>query len=57
VFAGHRDEAFEYLGHAIDYGLSAEEVADDPDLKPLHGDPRFTALLARAKEKAAAAPK
>jgi non-specific serine/threonine protein kinase/serine/threonine-protein kinase len=57
VFAGHRDEAFEYLGHAIDYGLSAEEVADDADLKPLHGDPRFTALLARAKEKAAAAPK
>jgi non-specific serine/threonine protein kinase/serine/threonine-protein kinase len=57
VFAGHRDEAFEYLGHAIDYGLSAEEVADDPDLKPLHSDPRFAALLARAKEKAAATQK
>jgi len=53
VFAGHRDEAFEYLGRAVDYGFSAEDMADDADLKPLHGDPRFTALLARAKEKAA----
>jgi eukaryotic-like serine/threonine-protein kinase len=53
VFAGHRDEAFEYLGHAIDNGYSAEDMADDADLKPLHDDSRYTALLARAKEKAA----
>jgi tetratricopeptide (TPR) repeat protein len=52
VFAGHREEALEYLGHAVDFGIPAAEV-DDPDLKPLHGDPRFAALLARAKEKAA----
>ncbi|MGC9996551.1 MAG: serine/threonine-protein kinase [Terriglobia bacterium] len=53
VFAGHREEALEYLGHAVDFGFPAAEIADDPDLKPLHSDPRFTALLARAKEKAA----
>jgi eukaryotic-like serine/threonine-protein kinase len=57
VITGHREEALEYLGHAVDYGFSPGEIEDDPDLKPLHGDPRFAALLARAKEKAAAAPK
>jgi hypothetical protein len=29
----------------------------DPDLKPLHGDPRFAALVAHAKERAAAVRK
>ncbi len=29
----------------------------DPDLKSLHGDPRFAALVAHAKERAAAAQK
>ncbi len=57
VFAGHRDEAFEYLGHAVDYGYHAENMAGDVDLKPLHGDPRFDALVARAKAKAAEAQK
>jgi non-specific serine/threonine protein kinase/serine/threonine-protein kinase len=57
ALTGHRDEAFEYLGHAVDYGFPAAEIAGDPDLKPLHSDPRFAALLARAKEKAATAPK
>jgi hypothetical protein len=31
------------------------DMEGDDDLKSLHGDPRFAALVARAKERAAAA--
>jgi eukaryotic-like serine/threonine-protein kinase len=49
--AGRKDEAFTYLDHAIARGLvSPEEVANDPELKALHGDPRFDAAIAKARQ-------
>jgi len=56
--AGHRDEALEYLRRAVDLGSEyALDMDTDNDLKSVHGDPRFTALVAHAKERAAAAQK
>jgi eukaryotic-like serine/threonine-protein kinase len=53
--AGRRDEAFTYLGQAVDHGyVQPDAMAVDPDLKSLHGDPRFEALLAKARQKTAA---
>jgi serine/threonine protein kinase len=52
------DEALSLLREAVDHGLghgSALAIETDPDLKSLHGDPRFAALVAHAKERAAAA--
>src|ERR1700691_1524284 len=45
---GRRGEALSLLRQAVDHGLPG--VADlgidkDPDLKSLHGDPRFAALV------------
>jgi non-specific serine/threonine protein kinase/serine/threonine-protein kinase len=57
---GRRDEALSLLREAVDHGLrpGADLGMDtDPDLKSLHGDPRFAALVAHAKERAAAAQK
>jgi len=49
------DLALENLQQAVERGFSdASHMAEDDDLKSLRSDPRFTALLARAKEKAAA---
>jgi predicted negative regulator of RcsB-dependent stress response len=51
------DEALSALRDALDHGLSgwvALDMAMDPDLKSLHGDPRFDALVARAKARVAA---
>ena len=51
---GHREEAIDYLRQAIDQGLGgADAAAADPDLKSLHGDPRFEALLSNARDRAA----
>ena len=56
AIAGHRAEAFAYLRQAIDLGQQApDDIASDADLKSLHGDPRFEALLTRAKERFAIA--
>jgi len=55
---GRRTEALSLLRDAIDHGLYAEtdlEIEKDSDLASLHGDPRFIALAAHAKERAAAA--
>jgi eukaryotic-like serine/threonine-protein kinase len=55
---GHRDEAFLLLRDSVDHGLPPSldlGIETDDDLKPLHGDPRFDALVAHAKERAAAA--
>jgi hypothetical protein len=46
------------LRQAVDHGLpsiDALAMENEPDLKSLHGDPRFDALVAHAKERAAAA--
>jgi eukaryotic-like serine/threonine-protein kinase len=57
---GKRDEALNLLRQAIEHGLPPEEGLDmetDPDLKSLHGDPRFTALVVETKKRAAAVRK
>jgi serine/threonine protein kinase len=47
--AGHRDEAVMNLGRAIDNGYHyPEKIAADPDLKLLHDDPRFQALVGQS---------
>ena len=51
---------YDPLREAIDHGLAPNACLDmekDPDLISLHGDPRFEALVAHAKERAAAAVK
>jgi len=57
---GRRDEAFSLLHKSIEKGLwpEAEQTMDrDPDLKSLHGDPRFEALAALARQNVATARK
>jgi len=57
AIAGHRNEAIKYLKQAIDLGYKGPDwiVADD-DLKSLHGDPRFDALIAKMRQNASAQP-
>jgi len=60
VREGHLDEALLLLQEAVDHGLAPGfdlAIENDPDLKSLHGDPRFATLVADAKERAAAAQK
>jgi serine/threonine-protein kinase len=50
---GHHDKALSLLGDALDHGLSANVargIESDEDLQSLHGNPRFAALVARAKQ-------
>jgi eukaryotic-like serine/threonine-protein kinase len=57
---GRRDEALSLLSESIDHGMppfAAAAMPKDNDLVSLHGDPRFEALVSRAKERAAAARK
>jgi tetratricopeptide (TPR) repeat protein len=54
------DKALSLLREAVDHGLSPAmdlAIEKDRDLKSLQGDPRFAALVAHAKERAAAAQK
>jgi non-specific serine/threonine protein kinase/serine/threonine-protein kinase len=58
VMAGQnrRDEALSLLREAVEHGFRSDdalEMGKDPDLKSLHGDPRFEALVARAGQPAA----
>ncbi len=58
--AGKRDEALSLLREAIDHGIPPSlglGIESDSDLQSLHGDPRFDAVVAHAKEHAAAAAK
>lgn len=51
---GKFDDAFAYLKEALAHGLSPAEalgIESDPDLKPLHDDPRFAVLVASAKQR------
>jgi eukaryotic-like serine/threonine-protein kinase len=49
--AGRHDEALEYLRSAFERGsTNLDLAAADPDLRSLHGDPRFDALLAKARQ-------
>ena len=55
---GNTTEALSLLQQAVDHGAAPWvdlAIEADPDLKSLHGDPRFATLVAHAKEKAAAA--
>jgi non-specific serine/threonine protein kinase/serine/threonine-protein kinase len=54
ALAGRREEALKYLGQAVDHGSPNADMATDNDLKSLRGDPRFEALVARARQNAAA---
>jgi eukaryotic-like serine/threonine-protein kinase len=52
---GKKAEAVTWLTTAVDHGLSSSadlELDKDPSLKPLHGDPAFEGLVARAREQA-----
>jgi serine/threonine protein kinase/tetratricopeptide (TPR) repeat protein len=57
---GQREKALPLLRESLDHGLSpaiAVGIEKDPDLKSLHGDPRFSALVADARGHVAAAQK
>jgi serine/threonine protein kinase len=57
---GRQDQAVSLLRDAIDHGLdpsAIEGIEEDPDLKSLHGDPRFGVLVTRAKEREASVQK
>src|SRR5579871_174927 len=51
---GKKDEALANLKYAVEHGLSPatrQNIEKDDDLKSLHGDSRFDALVATAKSK------
>jgi tetratricopeptide (TPR) repeat protein len=51
--AGRSDEAIGLLNQSIDTGLppaAVDGMGQDPDLQPLHADPRFAVLVAHAKK-------
>ncbi len=53
ALSGRRDEALNLLRDALDHGLPSAEasgIEQDSDFKSLHGDPRFTALVADIKK-------
>lgn len=57
---GRKNEALSLLSEAIDHGLrpfTDLRIEEDSDFKSLHGDPRFAALVAHAKERAAGGSK
>src|SRR5216684_4049298 len=54
---GNRPKALSLLRQALDTGLNpsdALEMENDPDLTSLHNDPRFIAMVAEVKQRAAA---
>jgi serine/threonine protein kinase len=58
AIAGRHDEAFHYLRQSIDQGFTdISYMQRDEDLKSLHNDPRFAALIQEANLKVAAAQK
>ena len=56
AIVGRRDDALSHLDKAIEHGhTDPEKIASDTDLKSLHGDSRFVALVAKARQNATAA--
>jgi serine/threonine protein kinase len=54
---GDRAGALDRLGQAVAHGYShADDMAKDPDLKPLHADPAFDAIVAGARRNASKRP-
>jgi serine/threonine protein kinase/tetratricopeptide (TPR) repeat protein len=54
---GQTEDALSTLGQAVDHGLQPRidlNIEKEPYFNALHGDPRFAALVAHAKERAAA---
>ena len=54
---GEREKAFSLLRQAIDHGLDAaamQGIEKDADLKSLHSDPRFAAIVADVRQRATA---
>jgi len=54
---GKREQALTLLAEAVDHGLqpaSLLELERIDDLKSLHGDPRFAAIVSDAQQRAAA---
>jgi non-specific serine/threonine protein kinase/serine/threonine-protein kinase len=51
MVAGHREQALEFLDKAVGLGLDPVtfDLSKEKDLKPLDGDPRFEALVARMR--------
>jgi eukaryotic-like serine/threonine-protein kinase len=57
---GDKDRAIALLSQSVDHGLPRNndlEIENDTDLTSLHGDPRFVALVAHAKQVAEAKQK
>jgi eukaryotic-like serine/threonine-protein kinase len=57
---GDKDRAIALLSQSVDHGLPRNDalgIENDRDLTSLHGDPRFLALVARAKQVAEAKQK
>lgn len=55
ALGGFKDEAFSLLRKAIDNGYSdGVSMSNDGDLKSLHGDPRFDALITELQQRASA---
>jgi beta-lactamase regulating signal transducer with metallopeptidase domain/Flp pilus assembly protein TadD len=51
ALTGKIDDAFEWLELAVDAGfVEPKHIETDPDLRPLHGDPRFGSILEKARE-------
>jgi len=46
---GEMDEALDWLEKAVKLGLSKSEIENDPDLVPLHGNPRYQRILDLAR--------
>ncbi len=57
---GQREDALSLLRAAVDHGLPVgvrRGMDKDPDLTSLHGDPRFDAIVAAAKQRGTTSPR
>jgi serine/threonine protein kinase len=52
---GRREDAYRFLAASIVTTVNADWMAADPDLTSLHGEPRFEALVTKARQRDAVA--